>query len=254
MCPTFARPRLLEEAIHSFLIQDYQGEKELLILNDFDRQVLHFDHPQVTVINISRRFRTLGEKRSATVALCKYDLVAVWDDDDISLPHRLTYSWDRYDEEARLYFATKYFIVRDNAIDTIVTVASHGFSLWHRELYDEVGGYRPLDVGQDSDLKKRFVSAVGSLRLVSMPDSEIFYLRRLDGTGSYHQSRFGDTGRAHESVMKCAINQIDSGEIDEGDIELHPHWERNWADLASAYLAQGRPDTPIARPNLDVSH
>ena len=31
ICPTFARVYLLEEAIESFLRQDYKGEKELII-------------------------------------------------------------------------------------------------------------------------------------------------------------------------------------------------------------------------------
>ena len=34
-CATYGRVSLLEESVHSFLIQDYDGEKELIILNDF---------------------------------------------------------------------------------------------------------------------------------------------------------------------------------------------------------------------------
>jgi hypothetical protein len=71
MCLTFARPkRILDEAVHSFLGQNYTGEKELVILNDFDKQVIRLEHPEVTVINLSRRFRTLGEKRNAAARLC----------------------------------------------------------------------------------------------------------------------------------------------------------------------------------------
>ena len=82
MCLTFARPkRIVEEAVYSFLNQDYPGDKELLILNDFDQQIIRFDHPQVTIVNISSRFRTVGEKRNAAAALCRHDLLAVWDDD-----------------------------------------------------------------------------------------------------------------------------------------------------------------------------
>ena len=31
ICPTYARPDLLEEAIQSFLLQDYPGPKELIV-------------------------------------------------------------------------------------------------------------------------------------------------------------------------------------------------------------------------------
>jgi GT2 family glycosyltransferase len=44
MCLTYGRPKVLEEAIESFLRQDYKGEKELVVLNDFADQTLVFDH------------------------------------------------------------------------------------------------------------------------------------------------------------------------------------------------------------------
>ena len=39
-CPTYGRTSFLEEAIYSFLNQDYDGEKELIILNDLEDQTL----------------------------------------------------------------------------------------------------------------------------------------------------------------------------------------------------------------------
>jgi len=60
-CLTYGRPRMLEEAIHSFLQQDYAGPKEMIVLNDYADQTLDLDHPEVQVINVPRRCRTLGE-------------------------------------------------------------------------------------------------------------------------------------------------------------------------------------------------
>ena len=91
---TYRRPQrdqhLLEEAIEAFLRQSYPN-KELIVLNDYDQQTLVFDHPEVTEGNLSRRFRTVGEKMNAATALCAYDLLFVGDDDDVYLPHRLSY-------------------------------------------------------------------------------------------------------------------------------------------------------------------
>src|SRR5687767_5015623 len=110
MCLTFGRPRfLLEESIFSFLVQDYAGEKQLLVLNDFDRQHIVFDHPDVTVVNYPERFATVGDKRNAAVALCRHDLIAVWDDDDISLPHRLRVSVERYRSSKRFFKPSRAF-------------------------------------------------------------------------------------------------------------------------------------------------
>src|SRR5947208_5700304 len=99
ICPTYARPEVLEEAIYSFLRQDYPGKKELIILNDYDQQTLAFEHPEVRVINVPTRFRTVGEKRNAAVALASHDLLFVWDDDDIYLPHRLSFSVARFERK-----------------------------------------------------------------------------------------------------------------------------------------------------------
>jgi GT2 family glycosyltransferase len=61
VCPTYARPHLLEESIYSFLQQDYAGKKELIILNDYDQQTLVFEHPEVKVFNVKQRYPSLGE-------------------------------------------------------------------------------------------------------------------------------------------------------------------------------------------------
>jgi hypothetical protein len=45
ICLTFGRAHLLEESVYSFLRQDYSGVKELIILNDYNQQILTFDHP-----------------------------------------------------------------------------------------------------------------------------------------------------------------------------------------------------------------
>src|ERR1035438_5982967 len=117
MCLTFARPRrLLEEAVYSFLNQGYGGDKELLILNDFNRQIVFVDHPQVTVVNVPARFHTVGEKRNAAAALCRHDLLAVWDDDDIYLPHRLSLSVSMYDENKRFFRPSQAFKLNDGVI------------------------------------------------------------------------------------------------------------------------------------------
>jgi len=48
-CITYGRVDFLEEALQSFLLQDYAGERELVIVNDYPLQTLHFDHPQVRI-------------------------------------------------------------------------------------------------------------------------------------------------------------------------------------------------------------
>jgi glycosyltransferase involved in cell wall biosynthesis len=90
VCLTYGRPTLLEESIESFLRQDWNGPKELIVVNDHPDQQLKFDHPEVTIFNIPRRLKTLGEKRNFSIALARWDNLLIWDDDDIYLPWRIT--------------------------------------------------------------------------------------------------------------------------------------------------------------------
>src|ERR1051325_3201162 len=89
LCLTYGRPTLLEEAIESFLRQQWDGPKELLILNDHPEQKLIYRHRSVRVYNVRRRLATLGQKRNLSVALARYDNLLIWDDDDIHLPWRI---------------------------------------------------------------------------------------------------------------------------------------------------------------------
>ena len=62
-CSTFGRPvNLVENSIQCFLDQDYDGPKELVILNDLNVQELVFDHPEVKIVNSKERIKPLGKK------------------------------------------------------------------------------------------------------------------------------------------------------------------------------------------------
>jgi len=74
-CITYGRVEHLEESLESFLRQDYAGDHELVIVNDYPRQRLHFDHPRVRIINLDFTFETIGEKENFAVSACRYDTV-----------------------------------------------------------------------------------------------------------------------------------------------------------------------------------
>ena len=90
ICLTFARPKLLEEAIESFLKQDYEGPHELIVLNDFDKQILECDVDDVWIHNEQPQYGTLGKKRNIACGLARFKYLMQWDDDDISFPNRIS--------------------------------------------------------------------------------------------------------------------------------------------------------------------
>src|SRR4051812_42465388 len=156
ICLTYGRAAVLEEAIQSFLLQDYQGVKELLILNDLASQTLRFDHPDVRIINLPLRFRTVGEKMNAAAALCSHDLLFVWDDDDIYLPHRIRLSVEQF-VEARGFFTTGVaWLWNDGQIEAMTENTFHSGSCFTRELFDAVQGYAAMGNGYDQEIEARF--------------------------------------------------------------------------------------------------
>jgi hypothetical protein len=242
MCLTFGRPqRIPEEAVHSFLLQDYAGEKELLILNDFYGQVIRFEHPQVTIVNLPRRFRTLGEKRNAAAALCRHDLLAVWDDDDIYLPYRLSFSISRYDQRKRFFKPSKAFVLNHGVIGGPHAGLFHSSGIWHRSLFDEVGGYRHMGSGEDMEIEFMFEQVVGrGKNYDGVKPSEIFYLYRWQGTQSYHLSGFGRdrAGKSgHEKVMEHVLRQLREGTIQSGEITLEPQYSIDYSKMIDRYIA-----------------
>ena len=229
VCATYARPALLEEAIQSFLLQEYAGPKELLVLNDYPEQVLELDHPEVRVVNVGRRFHSLGEKMKAAVALCAHDVLVVWNDDDVSLPHRLSLSMEHFDPAEGFFKATRAFFWNDGMISGLERNVFHGASCWSRELFARVRGYPHASEGVDQALEALFLrERIAAVYATELSPRETYYLYRWGGTGSYHLSALTYAG-----VGEWVAQQ---GEIPTGRIELRPRWRQDYAALAGCYL------------------
>lgn len=82
-CITCGRVDTLEEAIESFLRQEYPGKKERIIVNDYPLQKLIYDHPEIKIYNMDETFSTIEEKEKYAIERCSGELIAVWDDDDV---------------------------------------------------------------------------------------------------------------------------------------------------------------------------
>jgi len=233
MCPTYGRVSLLEEAVESFLRQDYPSEIELLIVNDLPKQRLIFDHPQVRVFNRDKRFTTMGEKRSFAVENSKHDWIIAWDDDDIHLPWRITRAMTealKVGKEAvieRTHYWCKFY---EDYIEKKHSSLS-GAILFSRRAYEEVGGYDSVNSGQDAKLNNKFM---GSGQFHKIQDEENpSYIYRW-ATHTYHLSGYGpDRAGSTKSGYKTIEKNVESklGNVEpEGDIKLKPHWK--WDYLA----------------------
>jgi len=229
---TYNRPPehlvLIEEAIQSFLLQDYP-EKELVVLNDCPGQYLECDAPGVVVINVPKRFRTLGEKRNAAIALTDGSALLPWDDDDIMLPWRISMSVRRltdadYFNPARYWLMTPTKLHRAHPRGT-----AHGCSIFTRNAFDRIGGYPHINIGEDASFEWA-LRRTRSVTVVSGPELEIsdwYYVLRW-GVGGAHLSAQGNAEGRYEEIGRRPIYP--------GRYLLRPHWEQDYTARTRAAL------------------
>ncbi|MGL5097100.1 MAG: glycosyltransferase family 2 protein, partial [Planctomycetia bacterium] len=250
MCLTYGRPHLLEEAIHSFLIQDYPGPKELVVLNDFADQTLVCDHAEVRIVNTSERFPSVGEKRNACAAIAKHDVLFVWDDDDIFLPWRISLSIRRMNADRGYYKSPKAWILSNGGLYGPSANLFHSGSCFTRGLFERTDGYPPIGFGEDWSLEEAFQRLIPSKKNDDeLTPRQLYYIYRWEGTDSYHLSAFGrDEGQAvtgNQKVAEFVAWQVREGRIPTGEVRLQPAWKSDYLTLVRSHLQQS------ATPELD---
>lgn len=166
ICPTYGRVpeyiNLLQESVYWFTQQTYPN-KELIILNDCPEQRILCNVPNVRVLNVPSRFKTLGEKYNALVEEAKGTIILPWEDDDISLPNRLAQAEEKL-REGREYFNPQQSWYEDKG--KIHADHKHGVchnaSAFRKDLWKRVGGYDQCIGDQDSkfDLKCKQLGVV----------------------------------------------------------------------------------------------
>lgn len=236
-CITYGRVDLLEEALNSFLKQEYDGNRELLIINDYPKQKLHFDHPDVRIINLDKTFPTIGAKENFAVDMCKYDTIAVWDDDDIALPNHLS-NINKYFPDHDLLHWYKGAAVNDGKISTLHCLGNSGI-VYSKDIWEKAGRHALENAGYDMTFVMKIRGEL-MCRTVDAdpPDDEVSWMY-LWGGRCYHMSGQGSDKTNDENVLVRHARHIEemrkAGKIPVGDIELCPQWGVDYIDLLKKY-------------------
>jgi glycosyltransferase involved in cell wall biosynthesis len=230
LCPTYNRApshlRLVAEAVESFLRQDYPN-KELIVLNDTPGQTLHFDHPQVRIVNTPFRCATLGEKRNLLVALATGELICVWDDDDISLPWRLSLSVVLLGE-AEYYNSGVYWWLNGATLEHAHGKGTGYFtSIYRKSTYEQLGGTPTISLGEDYAMHEKLRTRRVAQR-PPLPLEQWYYIYRW-GVSPVHLS--GVPGDEFYAT-------IGERPIVEGEFQLAPHWQQDYVALTRAYACR----------------
>jgi len=246
---THGRVHLLEEALYSFLHQDYSGTKELIIVNDYPLQTLIFDHPEVKIYNLKETFKTIGEKENFAIERCSGELIAVWDDDDIALSNHLNNINKFWAENTNILHWKRGVFYNHPEITSIGWLGNSGI-VYSKKVWQEIGKSPIENAGGDTTLVSRIYS-LGEEKVVfaDPPDNEVsWWYRWALPVPTYHQSGMGtDTPDRLDVVQRNSMfieEQRIKGLIPTGEIKLIPKWNENYQKLLTNYIEKnGTPRT-----------
>ena len=148
---------MLEVALASLREQTFH-DAEAVIVNDGDP--LACDLPEARVLNLGRRTRLgVGDKRYLGLRAARGEWVAIWDDDDVSLPSRLAESLQATDGERAVYVKSSSMWVADASLQLMALCEGccYGTALVHRRRALDAGGFGGGDYGEDAVLFRRLV-------------------------------------------------------------------------------------------------
>jgi hypothetical protein len=157
VCVTFNRPRQLGQMVRCFERQDY-AQRELVILDDAG-QYQPAEGPLWRLTSVAKRFPTLGEKRNAAVRLVSSDAeaIAVWDDDDLYMPWALRALAAALQRAAWSRPSLVLHPQPDGSLRQHRTGGLfHSGWAYRRDAFERVGGYPPMNNGEDQGLAEQF--------------------------------------------------------------------------------------------------
>lgn len=238
---TYGRVEFLEESLHSFLIQDYPGEKELVIVNDYPLQKLVFDHPQVKIYNLDETFKTIGEKENYAIERCSGELIAVWDDDDVALSNHLSNVAKFWTPDANILHWENGVFYNEPSITSIMGLGNSGI-VYSKKAWEAIGRSPIQNAGGDMTL----VVALHNLGregvvLASPPNEECSWFYMWGGRG-YHQSGQGTDVEDRPNIIQRHSEYIEGlrkkNLIPTGDVQLNPHWNKDYAQMLKDYVSK----------------
>jgi glycosyltransferase involved in cell wall biosynthesis len=219
--------------MQSFLQQDYEGDSELIIFSDYAEQQLSYrGDKRIKIVNHTERIQPLAKVFNSAIALCQGDIIMPWESDDIFLPHRMSLTVEKIVDG---FFHSNNAWFYDQGDDRLEEFGNYCLCnlAASKELWKEVGYFAVEDrPGVDVDLLGAMYTITGQSPQ-KLTTREAFYIYRWNN-GSYHASGWGDK----DGMGKRVENWVDISDIPRGDIELMPHWEKDYRLMIEKYIKE----------------
>lgn len=204
------RAAYLPDALRSYRQQSY-GARELVVIND--GAPLTSARPDVRVVNLPARAArwTIGEKRNAGVRAARGVYLATWDDDDVSLPSRLSEEVEAAERTGAAVVLAGGMFVGDASLSLAgrcsrALAPVQASALLRRDAVVAAGGYPVADYLEDAALLEH-VRFLGRGRVEVLPDARWYVVRRH---GSNITLRAGERDAVYTA---CAL--VDVGDVRE---------------------------------------
>lgn len=218
---TYQRHHLLEEAIQSYLHQDYQGESEMVIINDSPLVMYTLNNSTrsrgVRIINYPERFCSIGKKLEFGFKECKGDYVFRLDDDDLLMPDALSLTQAYIDENPgqEIYRSNHFYQFNNNVFEKISSGINNGNALSR----DYINRLEWPDKNADEDLDIVFSPNV---KMYTADHGHYAMIYRW-GMQTYHISTHLHLPNAERLSGNPNIKEEEHGLID-----LTPHFDHDY--------------------------
>jgi hypothetical protein len=213
---TYKRHHLLEEAVQSFLAQEFPPECEMVIINDNLSVDYIYDHPKIRIINHKERFISIAAKLKWGFEKCKYEYIYRLDDDDLLTPWALQNvekdinsnpGNDVYRSEGMYFFVNNIYEKENSNINNgnIYTKTYLSRIIWPN-----------TSVGEDADITFHHDAKIYESKLKHT-------MCYRWGMSTFHISGMGN--QPNEIILNQADLVLDNIS---GEVKLNPHFDNDY--------------------------
>jgi len=238
ICPTYARPHLLREAVESFRRQRFKGTAELIVYNNYPDQTIIIDESDfprgfsVKVINDQEPPDSLGECYNRAIAHAGGRYLCPWEDDDIYLPWRLADAVEALESNGAEYHKRPHAWFYNYG--RIVGPVSNLFfcaGTWAAGLFRRVGGCRGDFAATDQALEARLVGGTDDAITEPRDLKKIFYIYRWAGVTA-HLSGIKDGREGFEQTRAILRRGQPTGKV-----LIRPGWARDYVAMVENWIS-----------------
>lgn len=223
---TYQRHHILEEAIESFLRQDFSGESEMVIINDSPIVEYVFEHPKIRIINLKERSPSVGHKLKFGFSQCKYDYIYRLDDDDLMAPWALSHTLEDITAhpDYEIYRSDGYYYFEHNKFKGISGSVNNG-NVYTKKYLSRI------EIPETSVAEDYIMTFNFNAKIYESRREQKTMIYRW-GMNTYHMSGMGNI--SDDAKYKWAddivetVAKEENSHLDQGLLVLHPHFKEEY--------------------------